>query len=620
MDLGIRGHVALVTGEGRGIGEAVALRLAEEGYRVALCDLDLKPAEDVAARIRAAGGEALAMQVDVAKYEDAGEVVSRTVAHFGNLHILVNNAGFSRDAPITEMTEQAWDAVVNACLKGTWAFSQAAARHMVGRNYGRIVNIASRAHWGEFNKTNYASAKAGVVGLSRALALELAPHEITVDTIAPGLIRTERVKALKYHKDIDRRAKRARLSSVPASRRTSRTASLFWRRRARASSHPNYCTSPAGVSRPAERVAMTEAIRKPAAHDPAAEVAPGLSAYAWHAICRHTADRGMAIAAGSPPLRCSGGLANRNYEVRLASGDRAILRMPPPGKLPPGANDMAREHRILANLWKALPLAPHSFLHCGDMAVAGMQFHLLEFREGIAVRGDGVAPLPATPATGARLSELAIEVLARVHRVPPAEAGLHDLGRPQGFLSRTEKGWIDRAAIVFGGQIDGDMRHVAEWLSAARLDGLGGDATLLHNDFKLDNLLLGPATLEASAILDWDMGTRGGGLMDLAALLSYWTEAGDPECMHRLAQMPTARPGFFSREQAASRYAQVTNRSLEGFHLYRVLGMFRLSVVFLQLHARWRSGEVTDARYAGFGELAREIAGFARSIADGRMF
>ena len=207
MDLGIGGHVALVTGAGRGIGEAVAVRLAQEGCRVVICDLDMAPAENVAARIRATGGEALAVQADVAQYEAASEVVGRALKHFGDLHILVNNAGFSRDAPVTEMTEQAWDAVVNACLKGTWAFSQAAARHMIGRKYGRIVNIASRAHWGEFNKTNYASAKAGVVGLSRALALELAPHEITVNTIAPGLIRTERVKNLKFYEDIDRRAK-----------------------------------------------------------------------------------------------------------------------------------------------------------------------------------------------------------------------------------------------------------------------------------------------------------------------------------------------------------------------------------------------------------------------------
>jgi aminoglycoside phosphotransferase (APT) family kinase protein len=281
---------------------------------------------------------------------------------------------------------------------------------------------------------------------------------------------------------------------------------------------------------------------------------------------------------------------------------------------------MAREHRILRNLWKALPLAPRSFLHCEDPAVAGTQFHLLEFREGVAVRGDSLAPLPPTAGTGARLSALAIEVLACIHRVHAQAVGLQDLGRPQGFLARTAKGWINRAVIVCGGDIPGDLRKLADWLSEDRLDGLGGDGTLLHNDFKLDNMLLDPGTLQASAVLDWDMGTRGDALMDVATLLSYWTEPGDPECMHRLAQMPTALPGFMRREEAARAYAKATGRSLDQFQVYRVLAMFRLSVVFLQLHSRWRSGEVTDARYAGFGQLAHEIAGFTTSIAGGRIF
>ena len=362
---------------------------------------------------------------------------------------------------------------------------------------------------------------------------------------------------------------------------------------------------------------MTEATLMPPAQG---EVALGLTAEAWHAVCRYARVRGVGVALDRPPRRCTGGLANRNYEVQLADGGLAVLRMPPPGPLPPGANDMAREHRILGNLWKALPLAPRSFLHCEDTSVAGTQFHFLEFRDGIAVRGNSLAPLPPTAATAARLSALAIETLARIHRVEPAAVGLQDLGSPQGFLSRTAKGWISRAAFVCGGDIGGDLRKVANWLSEYRVEGLGGDGTLLHNDFKLDNLLLDPDTLDASAVLDWDMGTRGDALMDLATLLSYWTEPGDPECMHRLAQMPTALAGFMSREEAALSYGQATGLGLDHFHVYRVLAMFRLSVVFLQLHSRWRSGEVTDARYAGFGLLAHEIAGYTTSIAEGRIF
>lgn len=214
MDLRLKDHVAIVTGAGRGIGAAIATTLAEEGCHLVLCDKDLDVAEEVRNILQERGSRAIALQVDVARYDCAAHVIQTALEEYGNIHILVNNAGFSRDAPIVDMTERAWDDVVDASLKGAWAFSQAAARHMIAQRYGRIINIASRAYWGEFNKTNYASAKAGMVGLSRALALELGPHEITVNAIAPGLIRTERVRNLKYFEDIDRRAK----SSTPIQR------------------------------------------------------------------------------------------------------------------------------------------------------------------------------------------------------------------------------------------------------------------------------------------------------------------------------------------------------------------------------------------------------------------
>jgi len=339
----------------------------------------------------------------------------------------------------------------------------------------------------------------------------------------------------------------------------------------------------------------------------------------WIAICDHAARHGVEVDPDQRPQRCSGGLANRNYVVRLRAGGNAVLRMPPPGPLPPGAHDMEREHRILAHLWRELPLAPRSLLLCTDTDVARTSFHLLELKDGVAVRGDSVAPFPASPETGRRLSHIAVDVLVRVHGTDPAAIGLGSLGRPEGFLARTASGWMRRAVKVTGGELAGDLLRLAEWLQE-RTGGAGGDGTLLHNDFKLDNLLLHPATMQPTAILDWDMGTRGDALFDLATLLSYWTEAGDPECMHRLAQMPTAQPGFLRREEAALLYARATGRSLDAFQVYRVAAMFKLCVVFLQLHSRYRSGEVTDLRYAAFDQLAREIAGFTLRIAAGHVF
>lgn len=352
-----------------------------------------------------------------------------------------------------------------------------------------------------------------------------------------------------------------------------------------------------------------------AALDPAHAAAP----HDWKAVDRHLRGHGFALDAAFAPRRFAGGLANLNYLVRLESGDWAVLRRPPPGPLPPGAHDMAREHRILSTLWKALPLAPRSFHLCADPAVAGAPFQLLEYRSGISVRGDSLAPFSDTAATGAALSDLMVAQLAALHAVDPASIGLQDLGKPDNFMARAARGWTDRAARVCPAATQSELAPLAEWLGT-HTRGVAGDVTLLHNDFKLDNLLLDPVSMAPVAILDWDMGTRGDALFDLATHLSYWTEASDPECMHRLRQMPTARPGFKTRAEAAAAYSRLTGRSLDGFKVYRVLAMFKLGVVFHQLHSRYRTGEVTDPRYAAFDELADGILRFTRDIAADHYF
>lgn len=206
MDYGMRGHVAVVTGGGRGLGEAICHALAGEGARVAVWDVDVQAARKVAAAIKAGGGEAMAVSGDVSRRSAVQKAVASVIRRFGSVEILVNNAGFSRDAPITEMSDRDWGSVIDVCLTGAFLVSQAVARHMVGRKYGRIISISSRANLGEYYKANYSAAKAGLIGLTGAMSLELGPKGITVNAIAPGLIRTERVKSLKNFKDMERRA------------------------------------------------------------------------------------------------------------------------------------------------------------------------------------------------------------------------------------------------------------------------------------------------------------------------------------------------------------------------------------------------------------------------------
>ena len=215
-----------------------------------------------------------------------------------------------------------------------------------------------------------------------------------------------------------------------------------------------------------------------------------------------------------------------------------------------------------------------------------------------------------------------INVLVQLHAVDPATVGLDDLGRPPGFLERTVAGWIKRALISAEGREQSPchrlIAELSQWLRAHRVPD--GPASLIHNDIKLDNILLDGQSLTPVAVLDWDQCTRGDSLFDLATTLSYYTEAGDPPAMHELKQTPTAIPGFPSRHEVAARYARMTGRDLSDFQFYRVLAIFKLAIIFQQLHQRHRSGTTDDPRYAGFGKVTDGVLEFAQLVARGELF
>lgn len=182
--------VALVTGGGRGIGEACVMDLAAEGARIVVADIDLATAQQVAAKVTAAGGSAIAVTGDVSNAKDAKAMVQATVDTYGRLDILVNCAVILRDNSIRKMTEQEWDDVIRIDLKGTFLVLQAAAEEMKKNKYGRIINLSSMAYHGNFGQANYSAAKGGVNSLTRTAAIEYAKYGITVNVIAPALIDT----------------------------------------------------------------------------------------------------------------------------------------------------------------------------------------------------------------------------------------------------------------------------------------------------------------------------------------------------------------------------------------------------------------------------------------------
>ena len=197
LQVDLNGQTAIVTGASRGIGRAIALALATCGAKVACVARSADKLTETADAIRAAGGTAEIFACDVTDGQSVQQVVDSVLEKWAKLHILVNNAGITRDTLIPRMSEDDWDAVVNTNLRGTFLFTRAAARPMMQGRYGRIINIASVSGLtGNPGQANYSASKAGVIGMTRTVAKELAGRKITVNAIAPGFIESEMTEAL----------------------------------------------------------------------------------------------------------------------------------------------------------------------------------------------------------------------------------------------------------------------------------------------------------------------------------------------------------------------------------------------------------------------------------------
>ncbi|WP_141014193.1 SDR family NAD(P)-dependent oxidoreductase [Nocardioides sambongensis] len=190
------GRIAVITGAARGIGFGTATRFAEEGASVAIVDLDESAAGDAAARLPLADGvRAIGVGANVSDEASVDAAFERIVAEFGGVHVLVNNAGITRDNLLFKMTGEDWDLVMGVHLKGAFLMTRAAQKHFVEQKYGKVVNISSTSALGNRGQANYSAAKMGVQGLTRTLGIELGPFGINVNAVAPGFIATEMTDA-----------------------------------------------------------------------------------------------------------------------------------------------------------------------------------------------------------------------------------------------------------------------------------------------------------------------------------------------------------------------------------------------------------------------------------------
>ncbi|MDB5040021.1 MAG: Phosphotransferase family protein [Candidatus Eremiobacteraeota bacterium] len=309
-------------------------------------------------------------------------------------------------------------------------------------------------------------------------------------------------------------------------------------------------------------------------------------------------------AAGPLELRqFGGGHANLTYLLRF--GEREwVLRRPPLGPVVPGSHDMRREYRVLSTLNPGYPLAPQAYLLCTDHTVIGADFFVMERRHGVAFRREIPQPWVDRADVLRGVGESLIDNLALLHSVDPASVGLGELGKPNGYVERQVNGWIERWHNALTPDV-GPAEPFTGWLRqtipAARR------SALLHNDYKLDNTLLdaeNPA--KTIAVLDWDMCTRGEPLMDLGEILALWGEKGDrANGLH--GRMPTWHEGFFSRREAAERYARKSGADLSDLHWYVVFNMFRFGVILQQIYIRYVRGQTHDERFRDMGDAVNSI-------------
>lgn len=293
------------------------------------------------------------------------------------------------------------------------------------------------------------------------------------------------------------------------------------------------------------------------------------------------------------------GHSNLTYSVTLGEKEM-VLRRPPFGSKVKTAHDMGREYHVLSKIHHAYP-APRPLLHCTDESVLGAPFYMMERVHGVILRKELPDGLELPPPTARRLSESFIDNLAALHALDYVSLGLAELGKPDGYLQRQVKGWIER----YHGSKTHELPQV-ETISAWLKEKMPArsEAALIHNDYKYDNMVLGSEDITVvRAVLDWEMCTLGDPLSDLGTALAYWVQADDPTDVRPARWGPTSIPGSLTRAELLDRYHKRTGRDVSDIVFYYVFALFKTAVIIQQIYYRYYHGFTKDERFASMGEV-----------------
>jgi aminoglycoside phosphotransferase (APT) family kinase protein len=349
------------------------------------------------------------------------------------------------------------------------------------------------------------------------------------------------------------------------------------------------------------------------------------------------------------------GSSNLTYLVRVGS-DEYVLRRPPFGNTVATAHDMGREFRVLSKLSAVYAPAPRPVIFADDVSIIGSEFYLMERRRGLIIRGriptsrnvtvrervDLSPPAiawadlekpgtqdqnyPQEPLGSTthdldtsqlfrrQVCESFISTLAELHSLDLGEAGLADLGKPEGYVGRQVEGWSKRYFAARTSDAP-DLERTIVWLNENIPPGTRG--CLIHNDYKFDNVMLDPADLRrVTAVLDWEMVTVGDPLMDLGTTLGYWMSRDAGEEMLNMPFNPRVLMENISRQELAEMYAKNLGRNLPDMLFYYVFGTFKIAVIAQQIYSRYVKGFTKDERFANFDQFVGSLGRIAAKALD----
>ena len=300
---------------------------------------------------------------------------------------------------------------------------------------------------------------------------------------------------------------------------------------------------------------------------------------------------------GVPQVRqFTGGVSNLTYLLRYPARD-LILRRPPKGSKAKSAHDMRREYDVQRLLKPAFDYVPKMIAFCDDERVLGSDFYVMERLQGVILRRDLPKGLTLSREQARALSETFVDKLVELHRVDVKATGLDVFSKGPGYVGRQVSGWSDRYRRARTKNV-GSFEKVMQWLAANQPADRG--ACFIHNDYRLDNLVLDEADpLHVRGLLDWELATVGDPLMDLGSALAYWIEADDFLPLRMFRRQPSNVPGMLTRQELVARYAQQTGQTItaDAWRFYEVFGLFRLAVIAQQVYYRYFHGQTTNPAF-----------------------